>query len=74
MLYLTGIADTTSRIDLVEDLYRQLTDPSREKRKPVIQEDMPVEEVVEIIVGRLMEAATRKTDSEEQEIIIESAP
>lgn len=65
MLYLTGIAGAASPIDPVEDLYRQLTGPSQEE-KPVIQEDMPVEEVVEIIVSRLMEAATGKGDGQDQ--------
>lgn len=73
MLYLTGIAGAASPIDPLEDLYRQLTGPSQEK-KPVIQEDMPVEEVVEIIVSRLMEAATGKEPGQGQEVIKESKP
>lgn len=66
MLYLTGIANSTSSFDPVEDLYRQLTAPSQ-KKKSAIQEDMSEEEIVEIIVGRLMDAATGKGDGQDQE-------
>ncbi len=71
MLYLTGIAGAASPIDPLECLYRQLTGPSQEK-KPVIQEDMPVKEVVEIIVSRLMEAATGRESGQGQEVLVEA--